>query len=153
MGTNVTPNANMNVSRKLTPSSLASSPAISITGVSAASPLNVSLESVSGGNGTALYNSSSLQGGTTLTLPSTPMSFNNKNNIYHQQTHAQQQVSHQQSNSINTSAKSQIMHNNSSSNIIMGGGNTVRQIQMQSVAQQQPHQVHNNMTAMYSSGT
>ena len=151
--TNVTPNANMNVSRKLTPSSLASSPAISITGVSAASPLNVSLESVNGGNGTTLYNSSSLQGGTTLTLPSTPMSFNNKNNIYHQQTHAQQQVTHQQSTSINTSAKSQIMHNNSSSNMIMGGGNTVRQIQMQTVAQQQPQQVHNNMTAMYSSGT
>merc|ERR1712242_436914 len=34
----------------------------------------------------------------------------------------------------------------------MGGGNTVRQIQMQTVAQQQPQQVH-NMTAMYSSGT
>ena len=151
--TNVTPNTNLNVSRKLTPSSLASSPAISITGVSAASPLNVSLESVNGGNGATLYNASSLQGGTTLTLPSTPMSFNNKNNIYHQPTHAQQQVSHQQSNSINTSAKSQIMHNNSSNNIIMGGGNTVRQIQMQSVAQQQPQQVHNNMTAMYSGGT
>ena len=146
--TSVTPNTNINAARKLSSTSLPSTPAISITGISASSPMNVSLEAVNGGNTTNLYNPSGLQGNATITLPSapTPMSFSSKNTPYHQQTHAQQ-VNQQQHHSLNASSKT-IMQSNTANNLNISGGNNVRQIQMQSMPHQQ---AQSNMTAMYNS--
>lgn len=140
--TSITPNTN----RKLSPSSLPSTPAISITGITASSPMNVSLEAVNGGTATSLYNPSALQGTATITLPSVPapMSFNSKNTTYQQPTQAQQ--IHQQQHALNMSNKT-TMQNNCTNNLSMGG-NSVRQIQMQAMPQQQ-QQVQSNMTAMY----
>jgi hypothetical protein len=146
--TSVTPNANINAARKLSSASLPSTPAISITGISASSPMNVSLEAVNGGNTTNRYTTTGLQGNATITLPSAPapMSFSSKNATYHQQTHAQQ-VNQQQHHSLNASNKT-IMQSNTANNLNISGGSNVRQIQMQSMPHQQ---AQSNMTAMYNS--
>jgi len=54
--TSVTPNSSLGTNRKLSSSSLTSTPAISITGISASSPMKVSLEAINGNNSTDCSN-------------------------------------------------------------------------------------------------
>lgn len=149
--TSVTPNNSLGSNRKLSSSSLPTTPAISITGISASSPMNVSLEAIHGTNSANLYNTSSLQGSATIALPTVPttMNFNNKTQNYQQQNQQQQlqqQVQQQQTHSINVSNKG-MMQNISANNINIGAGTNVRQIQMQTIQPQQ--QTQSNMSSMY----
>merc|ERR1712150_316341 len=145
--TSVTPNVGISNNRKLSSSSLPSTPAISITGISTSSPMNVSLEAVNCSNASNLYSPSGLQGSATITLPSAPapMSFNSRSASYQHQQQKQQHLS------INAGNKT-IIQTNSPNNLSIGGGSNIRQIQMHTVPQQQ-QQTQNNMTAMYNTST
>merc|ERR1712150_420898 len=153
--TSVTPNVGISNNRKLSSSSLPSTPAISITGISTSSPMNVSLEAVNCSNASNLYSPSGLQGSATITLPSAPapMSFNSRSASYQHQPHQQQQVQQQKQQHLSINAGNKpIIQTNSPNNLSIGGGSNIRQIQMHTVPQQQ-QQTQNNMTAMYNTST